>query len=74
MKKLLIKLVKAYQNIPLQSHQSCRHIPTCSAYMIEALNEYGALKGSFLGIKRILNCRPGGTYGYDPLPIKKEKI
>lgn len=73
MKNGLIKLIKLYQKIPLRCHDYCRHIPTCSEYMIEAINEYGATKGLYLGIKRILKCRPKGSYGYDPL-IKKERI
>ena len=45
----------------------------CSNYMIEAIEEYGSIKGIFLGIKRILRCNPLGTSGYDPVPIKEEK-
>ena len=52
----------------------CRHIPTCSNYMIEAIEEYGVLKGMSLGIKRLLRCNPWGTCGYDPVPKKKKKI
>lgn len=47
---------------------SCRFVPTCSEYGIIALQKYGFLKGSKLTIKRILRCRPGGPYGYDPVP------
>ena len=46
----------------------CRHIPTCSEYGLQAFQRYGFLKGFVLTAKRILRCRPGGTYGYDPLP------
>ncbi len=48
--------------------KSCRYEPTCSAYMIEAIKIWGPFKGLFLGIKRILSCRPGGGCGYDPVP------
>jgi putative membrane protein insertion efficiency factor len=54
---------------------NCRHTPTCSHYMIEAVHEWGALKGSWLGAKRICRCHPWGTSGYDPVPknvFKKE--
>ena len=71
MKQSLIFLIKMYQATPLQAHSYCRHIPTCSHYMVDALNEYGLGKGLKLGIKRICNCRPGGTYGYDPIPKKE---
>lgn len=74
MKVILIKLIKLYQNIPGPWHASCRHIPTCSNYAIEAITKYGSLKGSFLSIKRILKCNPLGTYGYDPVPIKEKKM
>lgn len=75
MKYLLLKLIKIYQKIPGPWHNSCRHIPTCSNYGIDAINEYGAIKGSYLTIKRILRCNPWGTYGYDPVikEIKNEK-
>lgn len=47
---------------------ACRFQPTCSSYMIEALQKYGLLKGLFLGTKRILSCHPWGKTGYDPVP------
>ena len=63
MKHVLIGIIKIYQKIPGPWHDSCRHIPTCSNYGIEAIQEYGALKGSFLTFKRILRCNPWGTSG-----------
>ena len=72
MKRILIWLIKLYQKIPGPWHNSCRHIPTCSNYSIEAINEYGSIKGTYMSIKRILRCNPWGTYGYDPV-IKKEQ-
>ena len=72
-KKILIGLIKIYQKIPGPWHNYCRHIPTCSNYMIEALEEHGVIKGLFLGIKRILKCNPWGTFGYDPVPKKEIK-
>lgn len=74
MKHVLIGIIKIYQKIPGPWHDSCRHIPTCSNYGIEAIQEYGALKGSFLTFKRILRCNPWGTSGYDPVIKKGEKI
>lgn len=68
---LSIKLIKIYQSIPGSWHSSCRFYPTCSNYAIEALEEYGFLKGWFLAIKRIFRCNPFGKTGYDPVPRKK---
>lgn len=47
---------------------SCRFTPTCSQYAIEAITKHGPFKGTWLAVKRILRCRPGGGSGYDPVP------
>ena len=47
---------------------SCKFVPSCSDYFIEAVHEWGAIRGSWLGIKRILRCRPFTTGGTDPVP------
>ena len=49
---------------------TCRFTPTCSTYFIQALKEWGILKGTYLGIKRILRCNPYGGCGHDPVPKK----
>ena len=67
MKKLLIKLIKLYQQIPGNFHNNCKFYPTCSNYAIEAIETYGSLKGIFLSIKRIIKCNPFSKGGYDPL-------
>lgn len=69
MKKLLIKLVKLYRKYisPIKGRPSCIYIPTCSQYTLEALEKYGAIKGSYLSIKRILRCNPLAKGGFDPL-------
>jgi putative membrane protein insertion efficiency factor len=46
----------------------CRHLPTCSAYGLEALERHGAVKGSWLTFRRVCRCHPWGTSGYDPVP------
>ena len=71
MKKVLISLINVYQKIPGPWHSCCRCIPTCSNYAKEAINEYGALKGTFLALKRIVKCNPLGISGYDPVPRKE---
>ncbi|MEJ6617391.1 MAG: membrane protein insertion efficiency factor YidD [Crocinitomicaceae bacterium] len=64
-----IILVKIYQWIisPIFP-QSCRYTPTCSAYMIEAINKRGPFVGIYLGVKRIIRCNPWGGHGHDPVP------
>jgi len=68
MKIVLIFLVKLYRKFisPIKP-PSCRFYPTCSEYSLEALEKYGAVKGSYLSVKRILKCHPFHPGGYDPL-------
>ena len=74
MKLLIIYLIRAYQVIPFNGHDMCRFTPTCSEYMIKAIELYGIRKGVLLGIKRIKRCRPYGDCGYDPVPTKEVKF
>ena len=69
MKKLVISAIRFYQRefSPL-SPPRCRYIPTCSQYALEAVEKYGAIKGTFLATKRILRCNPFHKGGYDPVP------
>ncbi|MBO6620922.1 MAG: membrane protein insertion efficiency factor YidD [Balneola sp.] len=72
--KLLIGLVRFYQlAISPWLGSSCRYSPTCSQYMIDAVKEWGPLKGFWLGIKRIGSCHPWGGDGHDPVPENPEK-
>ena len=65
----LILLVKFYQNcISPYTPPSCRFVPTCSQYAIEALRKYGPIKGGWLTLKRLSRCHPWGGSGYDPVP------
>jgi len=69
-----IWLVKFYQRyISPLTPPSCRYMPTCSQYTIEALEKHGLSKGGRLAIKRISSCHPWGGAGYDPVPEKDEK-
>ena len=69
MKKLFIKCIKGYQKYisPIKGRPTCRFYPTCSQYSIEAIRKYGALKGIYLTIRRLLKCHPFHPGGYDPL-------
>ena len=68
-RKVLILLVRAYQVTlsPLFTG-CCRFEPSCSNYMIEAIEVHGAVKGTLLGLWRLLRCHPFGSSGYDPVP------
>ena len=74
----IIKLIKFYKFFvsPLFGN-SCRYLPTCSEYSIEALKSYGFLKGLYMSLKRILSCHPikllGGGEGFDPV-VKRTKV
>ena len=72
-KKLLIKIIKLYQKIPFNSHYQCRYIPSCSNYAIIVINDFGALRGSILAIKRIIKCNPKSKGGIDLPPQKENK-
>lgn len=69
MKKLLIRCVQFYQNhLSGMKPPCCRFYPTCSAYALQSLERFGALKGSILSIWRILRCSPFCAGGIDPVP------
>ena len=74
MKKLIIKSIRFYQKkiSPLFGPR-CRYYPTCSQYAVEAVERFGAFKGSILAIFRLLRCNPLFPGGYDPVPEKKKK-
>lgn len=75
MKKLLIGLILIYQKYlsPLKSTK-CPYFPSCSQYGLEAVRQYGALKGGMLSIWRILRCNPFSKGGYDPVPSINNRI
>ena len=70
MKKLLLLLIRFYRkNISPMTKPCCRYTPTCSEYALEAIEKYGAFKGSLLAAKRILRCNPFSKHDpYDPVP------
>lgn len=72
--RILITLIHFYQAAisPWLGH-NCRFEPTCSNYTLEAVNEWGAFKGAWMGFRRVLRCHPWGGSGYDPVPKNSNK-
>ncbi len=70
MKKIMLSLIRFYQRKISPAYPArCRFCPTCSSYAYQAISKYGALKGGWLALKRLLRCHPfyKGDY-YDPVP------
>lgn len=67
-KKFMLKSIELYKKyISSTRPPTCIYTPTCSQYAVDAINKYGALKGGFLAIKRIIRCHPFAKGGYDPV-------
>ncbi|MBN8512055.1 MAG: membrane protein insertion efficiency factor YidD [Rickettsiales bacterium] len=74
MGSILILIIRFYQYfISPMLGRSCRYLPTCSQYCIDAIRIYGAFFGLWLGIKRLLRCHPFSQSGYDPVPTNQNK-
>ncbi len=82
-KKYLSRVGIAVASVPIHIYRyaispllppSCRHVPTCSAYSLEALQKHGVCKGGALAANRIGRCHPWGTSGYDPVPVFVFKV
>lgn len=73
---LMIGLIRLYQWVlsPVLSFfgATCRHTPTCSNYMLIALNRHGVWAGGWMGLARLLRCQPWGTCGHDPVPMETD--
>jgi len=70
---LLILPIKLYRYaISPYLPASCRHVPTCSQYAIEALKVHGVIVGLYLALRRVMRCHPWGTSGYDPVPLPRK--
>ncbi|MCL2338492.1 MAG: membrane protein insertion efficiency factor YidD [Proteobacteria bacterium] len=71
MKSVALFLIKIYQIAlsPIFGGQAaCRFTPTCSEYAKQAIEKHGTMRGGWMAIKRLSRCRPGGGFGYDPVP------
>jgi putative membrane protein insertion efficiency factor len=75
LKKLFIFPIRLYQRYlsPLLG-QNCRFDPTCSHFAVEAIEEWGVIKGIWMGARRIAKCHPWGGFGYDPVPKKDTTV
>jgi len=71
MQRFLIRAVKWYQGAFAWRPSPCRFEPSCSNYSLQALETFGAGKGTLLTIRRLLRCRPFGPSGFDPIPEKR---
>ncbi len=68
MRRALLRMVEMYQVSRAGRPSPCRFAPSCSQYAHEALEEHGALKGSWLAARRLSRCHPLGGFGFDPVP------
>jgi hypothetical protein len=68
MKSFMLGAIRWYRRVFAGKQPSCRFIPTCSEYALEAIEKYGAAKGFWLSSRRILRCNPFRKGGYDPVP------
>jgi uncharacterized protein len=69
MKKFLLSLIRLYQlSFSMLVGRSCRYLPTCSDYTMEAIEKHGGVRGILMGTARICRCHPWGQDGFDPVP------
>jgi putative membrane protein insertion efficiency factor len=73
LRKIFIFPIRIYQaTLSPWLGSNCRHLPTCSEYTVQAIQEWGVIKGIWLGVKRISKCHPWGSHGHDPVPLKQK--
>ncbi len=73
-RKALGMMIVAYQRATDHRPSPCRYVPSCSYYAAEALETHGATKGTWLTLRRLLRCRPGGPSGWDPVPDRNGNL
>ena len=70
--RLIRKFIRFYQHVRAGRPSPCRYQPTCSSYAIEAIEIHGAVKGSWLAVRRLSRCHPWGGQGWDPVPERHD--
>ncbi|HXZ83665.1 MAG TPA: membrane protein insertion efficiency factor YidD [Acidimicrobiales bacterium] len=65
---VLVGVIRIYQAVRFNRLSPCRFVPSCSEYAAEAITTHGALRGSWLALRRLGRCRPAGGRGFDPVP------
>lgn len=70
MRRVLLRLIRLYQATAPVRTPRCRYLPTCSQYAVEAIEQHGAARGTWLGLRRVGRCHPFGSFGFDPVPEK----
>tara|TARA_B110000014_G_C20075944_1_gene561604 strand:- start:864 stop:1118 length:255 start_codon:yes stop_codon:yes gene_type:complete len=73
-KKTAQLLIRGYQQVFSFREPTCRYFPSCSEYANDAIEHHGAVKGIWMSIKRLLRCHPWGSYGYDPVPLRRKNV
>lgn len=68
--RAMLRMIRGYQRFSATRPPRCRYTPTCSQYTVEAIDQHGALRGGWLGVRRVCRCHPFGSHGYDPVPGK----
>lgn len=67
--RVVLSSIRAWQSARSERPSPCRFVPSCSAYGLEAVEEYGSGRGLWMTTRRILRCNPWGPYGFDPVPL-----
>ncbi len=73
MKPVVLVAIRAYKRfLSPMLPAACRYVPTCSDYAMEAVERHGALRGTWIALRRVLRCHPLGGHGYDPVPHEQD--
>jgi putative membrane protein insertion efficiency factor len=71
--RLALRAIHLYQLVRHGRPTSCRYLPTCSSYAVEAIERYGLASGGWLAVRRIARCHPWGGHGFDPVPDRSPR-